>query len=388
MNMVNYRFYKNVLLINPPDPTQNLKDVSDLIEEIKPSGHIIIWQPWEAFDERFLDYLEYNYKDNKKHLEKYQYFENTLVKNNIQCYLLVGCDYSEAYSNINTNPIKNFEVIFWPTALLHYTFYGMTSFYKKEPAQLFDPQKVIKKLYLNLNNHDRNHRCMLMDYLCKYGLFDYGINTWNYPDAPWNFEYFTPRKLTFEIDKDEKQTHQVFSSELLNAGNLIDIVSETAPGCTVSRGGENTEYMFHTEKTFRSILFGNPFLVLGNRNQNDNLRKYGIGLYSKIFNYDFDDSDSIKLRCLGIIDNLFGIKDKNYNEIRDHILGVAQANIYTATRIVYYDKYIPSILKSLVGENREEYKILLRDFDANYAESFGLPNNWSLTEKMFKEIYQ
>jgi len=229
---------------------------------------------------------------------------------------------------------------------------------------------------------------MLMDYLCKYGLFDYGINTWNYPDDPWNFEYFTPRKLTFEIDKDERQTHQVFSSELLNAGNLIDIVSETAPGCTVSRGGENTEYMFHTEKTFRSILFGNPFLVLGNRNQNDNLRKYGIGLYSKIFNYDFDDSDSIKLRCLGIIDNLFGIKDKNYNEIRDHILGVAEANIYTATRIVYYDKYIPSILKSLVGENREEYKILLRDFDANYAESFGLPNNWSLTEKMFKEIYQ
>ena len=39
-------------------------------------------------------------------------------------------------------------------------------------------------------------------------------------------------------------------------------------------------------------------------------------------------------------------------------------------------------------ENKDEYKILLRDFDGNYANPFGLPDKWSLTENIFKEIYQ
>ena len=57
-------------------------------------------------------------------------------------------------------------------------------------------------------------------------------------------------------------------------------------------------------------------------------------------------------------------------------------------QIVYNDDYIPSQLKTLIKENKDEYKILLRDFDGNYAQPFGLPDKWSLTENVFKEIYQ
>jgi hypothetical protein len=64
------------------------------------------------------------------------------------------------------------------------------------------------------------------------------------------------------------------------------------------------------------------------------------------------------------------------------------SNIYTATQIVYNDEYIPSQLKTLIKENKDEYKILLRDFNGNYANPFGLPDEWSLTENVFKEIYQ
>ncbi len=149
--MVDYRFHKSVLLINPSGGSTNVDDISDLIDRIKPESHAILWYPWEAFDERFISYLEYDYKINPNHRKDFQHLEDTLIKNNVKLYILVGCDYSDAYINIKTNPIKNVEFLFWPTALLHYTFYGMAQFYGMEPSKLFNRYRPIDKLYLNLN---------------------------------------------------------------------------------------------------------------------------------------------------------------------------------------------------------------------------------------------
>jgi len=389
--MIDYRFHKSVLLINPVyNSYSNVREISELIDKIKPESHAIIWSPWEAFDERFLSYLTHDYVNNPNHSEDFQNFEDTLVKNNTKFYLLIGCDYSNAYSNIKTNPIKNFEVLFWPTTLLHYTFYGMVNFYGKKPSELFNQYRPIDKLYLNLNNHERGHRAKLLDYLCKFDLFDYGINTWqNLESAGWGFNYFSPRKLSFDDFNDfpKDMPQRVFSEKLLNSPNLIDVVTESYPYLDYS--DELTkDFMFHTEKTFRSILFGKPFLVLGAKGQNANLHKYGFALYGNIFDYEFDNANLISSRCFGIIDNLYEIKNKNFGEVRDSVMGLSQSNIDTATGIVYNDEYIPSQLKTIIKENKDEYKILLKNFDSNYAGSFGLPDDWSLTEKIFKEIYQ
>ena len=391
--MMSYKFHKGVLLINPSASFAKVDEISNLINRIKPESHVILWHPWEAFDERFSNYIERDYTKTPNHAEDFQNFEDTLMKNNVKCYLLVGCDYSDAYSNIKTNPLKNFEVIFWPTALLHYTFYGMVHFYGMKPSELFNRYRPIDKLYLNLNNHERNHRAMLLDYLCKYNLFNYGINTWQYIESVgYKFKYFNPRKLTYD-DFDEKPNHipqRVFSEKILNAPNLIDIVGETYPSHSYNHEFPELtkEYMFHTEKTFKSILFGKPFLVLGARGQNLNLENYGFGLYGDIFDYGFDNGNSIPLRCLGIIDNLYTIQNKNFGEVREYVINLSISNIDTATAIVYNDEYIPSQLRTLISENKEEYRFLLKDFDYNYQGSFGSPNDFRFSENIFKEIYK
>lgn len=386
--MVLYKFIKDVLIIFP-NMSKNISDITHVIEKIKPRNHVIIWQPWEESDVRFHNYLRHDYVSNPSHLEDVSDFENTLTKYNIRCFLLVGCDFSEAYSNLNTNPIKNFEVLFWPTALLHYTFHAFTKSYGKTPMELYNPNKILKKLYLNLNNHVRSHRAEFMDHLCKFGLFDYGVNTWAHVDDNWHYEYFKSRKLTLEENWDYNNPHKVYSYELFNVNNLVDVVTETAPRLeSFSINDKPNEFIFHTEKTFRGILLGNPFLILGNRGQNKNLLKYGLGLYDIIFNYDFDNTDSVKLRCLGIIDNLIGIKDKNYNEVKDSVGGIAWSNMITLTNLVHNDLYIPEKLKLLIKENKEAYKIILKNFDVGYCDAFGIDYNWSLTENIFKEIYQ
>lgn len=390
--MIDYRFKKNVLVINPSPESRSISDITDIIDKIRPESHAIIWQPWEESDSRFDEYLKHDYKEIPNHPENIFEFENTLLKHNIKCYLLVGSDYSNAYSNIKTNPIKNFEVLFWPTALLHYTYHGMISFYGKKPSELFNRFKPIDKLYLNLNNNDRNHRGMLMDLLCKFDLFHYGINSWNNETYSWDFKYFKPQKLIFD-DFDKKPNHipqRVFSEKLLNAPNLIDVITETSPILEFFPDSLelNKEYIFHTEKTFRSILFGKPFLILGNKGQTMNLKKYGIALFDNIFDYKYDKSDSFRSRGLGIIDNLYEFRNKNFGEVRDAVINLSVYNIDRATAIVYNDEYMPTLLKKIVEENKDEYAVLLRDFDANYSGSFGIPDEWRLTENIFKEIYQ
>ena len=387
--MINYRFQKNVLLINPSPESRTISDITNLIDKVRPESHTIVWQPWEESDSRFEEYLKHDYKETPSHSANIFEFENILLKHNIKCYLLVGSDYSNAYSNIKTNPIKNFEVLFWPTALLHYTYYGMVNFYGKKPSELFSQYRPIDKLYLNLNNHDRYHRGMLMDMLCKFDLFKDGINTWNNENYSFDFRYFKPQKLSFD-NLSFNNPQKVFSEKLLNAPNLIDVVTETSPILDFNPDYPelSKEYIFHTEKTFRSILFGKPFLVLGNKGQNLNLNKYGICLFDSIFNYQYDKFNSFYERCLGIIDNLYEFRDKNFGEVRDMVINLSMYNIDRATAIVYNDGYMPSQLKMIIEENKEEYKILLKDFDSSYAGSFGFDDEWRLTERIFKEIYQ
>jgi hypothetical protein len=183
---------------------------------------------------------------------------------------------------------------------------------------------------------------------------------------------------------------KVFSEKLLNAPNLIDVVTETSPVLDFNPDYPelSKEYIFHTEKTFRSLLFGKPFLVLGNKGQNLNLTKYGIALFDSIFNYQYDKSNSFYERCLGIIDNLYEFRSKNFGEVRDMVINSSIHNIDRLTTIVYNDEYMPSQLKMIIEENKEEYKILLNDFNSCYAGSFGFDDKWSLTERVFKEIYQ
>jgi hypothetical protein len=374
-----HRFQKNVLLIKQSPNFGSISDITKLIDEVRPESHAIIWGPWEATDFRFDEYLKHNYNESPNHPTNFLEFENILIKHNIKCYLLVGCDYSDAYSNIKTNPIKNFEVLFWPTALLHYTYYGMINFYGKKPSDLFNPYKSIDKLYLNLNNHDRNHRIMMMDLLCKFELFHCGINTWNSKIHDGQFKYFKPQNLIFDdFNERPDQSTRIFSEKLLTASNLIDIITETSP----ILGGwdfreSNKGYIFHTEKTFKSILLGKPFLVLGNKGQNMNLQKYGISLFNNIFDYSFDKSESFYLRCLGIIDNLYEYKSKNFSEVRDMVINILTSNINTATAIVYNDVYMPILLRKIIHENKDDYKVLLKNYD-----------EWRLSENIFKEIYQ
>lgn len=378
--MALYRYEENVLIVLPSPSYNTIDDVTDLIQKIKPKSHVLIWQPWEESDIRFAEYLSQNYKDEPVHSESTLRFQETLLKNNVKCYLLVGSDFTqESYGNLITNPIDNFEVLFWPTSLLHYTYYGFEKSYG-DPLKIYNQHKNIDTLYLNLNGKDRNHRCMMMDYLCRFDLLKDGINTWKRDDTPWNFKCWKPKKLSIDEYHQNKYIHQTNTKGLSSINNLVDVITETMPLMHLSE----KEFLFYTEKTYRSILFGKPFLILGSKKQNLKLKEYGFEIFDTIFDYDFDSEISVKNRCLGIIENLYTLKNKNFNEIRDSINECILSNIDTAKKIVYNDEKIPNKLIELIRENPKDFNEFFKTFNINYVGTFDLDNDFELTKQIFK----
>ena len=70
--------------------------------------------------------------------------------------------------------------------------------------------------------------------------------------------------------------------EELHLESLFSVVSETW------QQDWNKTSMFFSEKTFRPMKLGQPFLIYGQQNCHKYLEKMGYELYTEIFDYDFD----------------------------------------------------------------------------------------------------
>lgn len=353
----------------------NTEDLCEIIEDIKPK-YFIFWHPWEGYEHRLTEYLNWDYNINPIHCDNILKFENKLIENDVICYIVLGVDYNDkTFLNYKTNPIKNFKILFWPTALLHYTYYGMVNFYGGIENSLIINENI-DKIYLNLNNHAREHRSSFIDYLSKYDLIDYGINTWNddLNSNEYRYEYWTPKNLKFD-DFDTNQLQKSFTKKLLNSNTLFNMVVETH---------YDNNNVFYTEKTWKPILMGQPFIILGNINQNLNLYKYNFNLYDKVVDYSFDEIGNLKYRILGIIDNLMKFKSMDLYKIHNTVIHEIEKNRKIALSIISKDPYIPKELTDLYLNYGKYFLNLFKSFNENYNSGFDINQNFNLIEEIFK----
>jgi hypothetical protein len=62
-----------------------------------------------------------------------------------------------------------------------------------------------------------------------------------------------------------------------------------------------SESLFYSEKTWKPILFKKPFLILGSKNQNRSLTKFGFNIYDDVFDYSFDEEENLIDRIDGLV---------------------------------------------------------------------------------------
>ena len=186
-----------------------------------------------------------------------------------------------------------------------------------------------EKIYLNLNRVAREHRCMLMDSLINNNMLDDGFNTWaNTGDA------FARYQIDYPNSTINKHTYDILDVEDITFANptqdipleyckktFMYIVTETHIGSNV---------MFLSEKSYKPISIGMPFIILGNPGTLDLLRDKGYITFNKWFNENYDLPISIDKRIKIIMENLDyikGLTNSQRIDLRQEMMPICRHNL-------------------------------------------------------------
>lgn len=171
-----------------------------------------------------------------------------------------------------------------------------------------------RKLYINLNNAAHYHRCKMLDALIENNLHSIGYNTCH--DVYGQVLEYKKHNET-RIDKIQ---WDVLDSLNKTSGKRITTVPYRA--CTQSflwlvvETNVDSDNMFFTEKIYKPIALGMPFMVLGNPGMLADLQRRGYKTFSEFWNEDYDKDLPLDDKIKIIIDNLKTLTKQNLKELR------------------------------------------------------------------------
>jgi len=208
-------------------------------------------------------------------------------------------------------------------------------------ARFLPRQEVInfkpKRLYINLNRVARIHRCMLMDQLIDNDLLKYGYNSWG---NTYN-NFFNYKEFVNPNTKIEQQKFDVLDIKELSSINPNNSVPEKH--CANSFLFLNTEtkiesdQLFFSEKVYKPLGIGMPFITLGNPGTLQDLRDRGFITFGDWFDESYDYDYDIQKRISIIVKNIemySKYSKKNLVSIRQEMSEITDHNLklYTALR--------------------------------------------------------
>ena len=319
-----------------------------IIDENISKCDILYWAPLEPIDSPFT-YIEQSIGVHE--------FSHLLKERNIEMFVV----HSE-YDTI-TFQIENMHILRWKTSLLHYCNSSVEFRYKDIIENVKINDSNFKKLFNSLNLGVRPARVTLLDNLYKYGLFDYGDISWNHitKDDPFKdmglvFNYWNEERLTLDLETieptSEEQIHDthLWTDYYLESKCLFTVQTES-----IVRDNPSESH-FLSEKTWKPLILGQPFITIGSPGYYEYLQSFGFKLYDEIIDYSFDKVSDNESRIEQIVIELSKLKDRNYDELYSLIKEKVEYNRNLAISITKNDKYIPQKFKELYNIHKESFK--------------------------------
>ena len=315
------------LIVDARDFDFELKTIHDKIVETKSTKVL------------FMSLGEYELPGGNR-VEILNKLNRLIEKTGVKFHIIFGAKDDEFYEIFNS--YENINLIFWPTFLLHFSYYQLFPFYSDYIEQI-KIEKEFTKLFVSFNLKPHNHRCELIDKLYLNGLFRHGNISWNmmsegYQTDQYIFKYWNEELLSVDGFSGDERT-----PNLLKTGAPIFLVTES-----------NIKCQFITEKTFKPIIFEQPFLSIGSKNQNLILKQYGFELYDELFDFTFDTKQNISDRIDGVINNLEKLINHDYYTLYDNVYGKVIRNKKRALEIIDNDPYMPNEFIDIYLNNTDE----------------------------------
>lgn len=207
-----------------------------------------------------------------------------------------------------------------------------------KPIKYFDD-----KTYINCNRVARYHRCMLMDSIIDKGLLRDGFNTWaNTYDAYEEYKQDFPKSKIQDVTFD---TLDVADITATNPTNKIPLKH-----CSASFLYLNTEThiekenLFISEKTYKPISIGMPFISLGNPGTLEYLRMIGFETFHDWIDESYDLDLPLSKRVDIITDNLKYIKSvQNKQSLRKQMGETIRHNFEVYKRLQRKNTFVSAL---------------------------------------------
>ena len=324
------------------DIVQSFENMKTTISKHKPKDVLFI-AGWELTHPFFNNYLDI--KDN----QWYEFiiiheFGDFLEAENTQFHLIVSSFDDPIFDRFKNDPVKNFNIHFWKSWCL----FGLVDFLRNSNINIFEKNidADFEKLFVCFINKGKYHRQVLIDLLCKNDLFKNSIVTWHKQPMPFidtkNYEYECWTEVEMSFDDYYPNHPMPFIGSSLDTKCLINLVTET-----------HREGIFYSEKTWKPIVTGQPFISLGAKNQNNVIKELGFQLYDELFDYEFDSLDTVEQRAKGLVDNLLKLDNKDLLELYDSVKEKLEFNKNRAKQILNEGLYIPNIILDLYSKHSE-----------------------------------
>lgn len=176
----------------------------------------------------------------------------------------------------------------------------------KTPPVEFKPAEQF--LYLNLNRRTRQHRLWLLCELHKEGLLDSGINSFNLDDFPADFgmvhQYNPLLRENYDALVQEKVRFVDVSTQQNQAFSLnMELYEKTFLTLTTETTLQDDALQF-SEKVWKPLAVGHPFMLLGTSNSLALLHEYGFETFHHWFDESYDKIDDVNKKIGVMVDNL------------------------------------------------------------------------------------
>lgn len=280
---------------------------------------------YETIAERDVFFSEFDHQT----AEYFEKLNKKLFNKHIKLYFIFSAVEQEYYDLYNQS---NIEIIYAPFYFINYlinenctidTWDTFNLDYKKNYLE-----NNFDSLVLSLNNRPHYHRCLMMDEVHKTGLINYTAYTWQENKSKYDyyqFRWWNPVINSINMDND--------------SFNCFDVLYKN-PAFHLITESEIIHISF-SEKVFKSILSGVPFLVFSGVGFHKKLKEYGFELYDEIFDYSFDNIKSESTRASLICKNFLNYTNSDYKEVVSKIYHKIEKNRELALDILYQKKFIP-----------------------------------------------
>ena len=177
-----------------------------------------------------------------------------------------------------------------------------------------------KNLFLNYNRNPRPHRIEFLSNILNTGIFNRGLISLGKVIDGDNEFLINNSPITIDDSYDLKFNKACSISKGDYEKTFLSVVSETLV---------DEDTLFITEKTWKPIMVGHPFMILGNQGTLKYLKSIGYKTFSPWINEEYDNISDASTRSIKIVEELEKLSKKSVEElikIRKEMTGICKHN--------------------------------------------------------------